>query len=205
MTDRFYSFRIVTYYTRQENIQPLLDQAFKYAWILHDKDDTDPHIHILCTFKQNKTFTAVKKLCVPMEGEKEQNTFAYRLEDKYEDYIYLDHRNQPDKHRYPEEEIHCNDKKYFLGNIQKSIDNAELISDLLRLVGGEISLREMAIKYGKDFIKNRDTYISFAREVMLEDVVEENKAIMAQKLEEERRKPRQLELIDDDIEVPFDV
>lgn len=161
MENRYYSFRLVTYYTNVANIQPLLDMAYKWAYILHDKDKTDPHIHIICTFKQNKSFNAVKKLIVPLDGEKPQNTLAYLMDNKTEAYIYLDHRNEPDKHRYGENEIVTNDRSYFIGGVSKNIENAEFVDDLIALHRKKISLRSMAVKYGRDFMRNYNSYSTF--------------------------------------------
>ena len=143
--DRFYSFKLVTYNTNESDIQPLLDKAFKWAWILHDKDKTDPHIHILCTFKQNKSFEQVRKM---VEGE--QNTFARKMEDKYQDFIYLPHSEDfPDKALYNETDIHCNDIGFFQRGAKKSVDNEEFVTDLL---DPNMTYRQKAIKYGRDYI-----------------------------------------------------
>ena len=153
--DRFYSFKVVTYNTSESCFQPLLDKAFKWAWILHDKDNTDPHIHILCTFKQNKSFEQVRKM---VEGE--QNTFARKMEDKYQDFIYLPHSEDfPDKALYNESDIHSNDMSFFQCGCKKSVDNEEFINDLL---DSNMTYRQKAIKYGRDYIRNYRVYEKFA-------------------------------------------
>jgi len=154
--DRFYSFKVVTYNTKESEIQPLLDKAFKWAWILHDKDKTDPHIHILCTFKQNKSFEQVRKM---VEGE--QNTFARKMEDKYQDFIYLPHSEDfPDKALYNESDIHSNDMSYFQRGCKKSVDNEEFVDDLL---DPNMTYRQKAIKYGRDYMRNFRTYEKFVK------------------------------------------
>lgn len=162
MADRFYSFRVVTYNTNESDFQPLLDKAFKWAWILHDKDKTDPHIHILCTFKQNKTFEQVRKM---VEGK--QNTLAQKMEDKYRDYIYLPHSEDfPDKALYEESNIHCNDTSFFQRGAKKSVDNEEFILDLL---DGNMTYRQKAIKYGRDYVRNFRVYEKFALKIRQEE------------------------------------
>ncbi len=154
--ERFYSFKLVTYNTDENSFQPLLDKAFKWAWILHDKDKTDPHIHILCTFKQNKSFEQVRKM---VEGE--QNTFARKMEDKYQDFIYLPHSEDfPDKAIYNEADIHSNDMSFFQRGCKKSVDNEEFVTDLL---DKNMTYRQRAIKYGRDYIRNFKTYEKFVR------------------------------------------
>ncbi len=160
--DRFYSFKVVTYNTNESEIQPLLDKAFKYAWILHDKDKTDPHIHILCTFKQNKSFEQVRKM---VEGS--QNTFAQQMKDKYQDFIYLVHSEDfPDKALYNETDIHSNDMSFFQRGAKKSVDNEEFLLDLLN---PHMTYRERAIKYGRDYIRNCNLYTKFAQKVRTEE------------------------------------
>ncbi len=160
--DRFYSFKVVTYNTDESSFQPLLDKAFKWAWILHDKDKTDAHIHILCTFKQNKSFEQVRKM---VEGE--QNTFARKMEDKYRDFLYLPHSEDfPDKALYNETDIHCNDLGFFQRGAKKTVDNEEFVTDLL---DNNMTYKQRAIKYGRDYIRNFRTYTKFARMLRMEE------------------------------------
>lgn len=160
--ERFYSFKVVTYNTDEKAIQPLLDKAFKWAWILHDKDKTDPHIHILCTFKQNKSFEQVRKM---VEGK--QNTFARKMEDKYQDFIYLPHSEDfPDKALYSETDIHCNDLGFFQRGVKKSVDNEEFVTDLLDT---SMTYRQKAIKYGRDYIRNFKIYENFVRALRMQE------------------------------------
>lgn len=160
--DRFYSFKVVTYNIDESNFQPLLDKAFKWAWILHDKDKTDPHIHILCTFKQNKSFEQVRKM---VEGE--QNTFARKMEDKYRDFLYLPHSEDfPDKALYNETDIHCNDLGFFQRGAKKTVDNEEFVTDLL---DSNMTYKQRAIKYGRDYIRNFRTYTKFAKMLRMEE------------------------------------
>lgn len=166
MADRYYSFALVTYNTNESDIQPLIDKAFKYAWILHDKDKTDPHLHILCTFKQNKSFENVRKL---VTGE--QNTLVQLLRDKYKAFQYLTHENEDEeKASYEESEIHCNDISYFQRGLKQSVDNEEFIIDLLNT---DMSYREMGIKYGRDYIRNFGAYRSFAHQIRVQERIRE--------------------------------
>ena len=159
--DRFYSFKVVTYNTNESDFQPLLDKAFKWAWIPHDKDKTDPHIHILCTFKQNKSFEQVRKMVVGS-----QNTFAQQMKDKYQDFLYLVHSEDFDKALYDEKDIRSNDMSFFQRGCKKSVDNEEFITDLLDT---NMTYRQKAIKYGRDYIRNFKTYEKFIRFLRYEE------------------------------------
>lgn len=166
LTERYYSFSLVTYNTKESDIQPLLDKANKWAWILHDKDKADPHIHIICTFKQNKSFEVVRKM---VEGE--QNTFVEPLRDKYKAFQYLTHENEDEeKAAYEESEVHCNDTSYFQKGLSKSVDNTEFVYDLL---DSKMSLAEKIIKYGRDYARNFRTYEVLSKRLKFEKHLEE--------------------------------
>lgn len=153
--ERFYSFWIVTYHTNKAIIDDFVSNCFKYAYILHDKDDTDPHYHILCSFKQNKSFESVRQLF-----PSGQNTIVKRLVDKFGSYSYLSHQFEPDKFHYNPSDIVCNDLNYFVERTTNAIDNDAFISDLMPDSG--LSYRDLAIKYGRDFIRNFKSYLAFA-------------------------------------------
>lgn len=166
MADRYYSFSLVTYNTNENDIQPLLDKANKWAWILHDKDKADPHIHILCTFKQNKSFEVVRGM---VTGE--QNTFVEPLRDKYKAFQYLTHENEDEeKAAYEESEIHCNDTSFFQKGLSKSVDNAEFVLDLL---DNTMTMAQKIIKYGRDYARNFRTYEVLAKRLQFEKRIEE--------------------------------
>ncbi len=159
--ERYYSFFLMTYNTKEEEIQPLLDKAFKWAWIRHDKDNTPEHLHIICTFKQNKSEASVKRLILG-----EQNTFAEPLKDKYKAFQYLTHENEDEtKAAYEESEIHTNDMSYFQKGLNKAVGNEEFITDLLN---PEMTDFERGCKYGRDYMKNIKSYQHFVRLVRFE-------------------------------------
>lgn len=164
--ERYYSFFIMTYNTNESDIQPLLEKAHKWAWIKHDKDNTPEHLHIICTFRQNKSEASVKKL---IQGE--QNTFCEVLKNKYKAFEYLTHENEDEtKAPYSESEIHCNDTSYFQKGVSKSVDNEEFLNDL---IDPNMPLAEKLIKYGKDFARNYVTYAKFARLLKFEKRLQE--------------------------------
>lgn len=173
---RFYSFRVVSYASLDE-LDLLFKSAFKLAYILHDKDiysSSDdcppekigtlksPHYHILCTFKQNKTFKAIRDMVVS-----EHNTFVQPMQDKYSDFEYLNHSNAPDKYQYPFTDIICNDLSFFSGATTKNISNDEFLNDICNPAKTH---RELAVKYGRDYIKNYKAYHEFAQLVRDEDL-----------------------------------
>lgn len=184
---RYYSFKIVTYNTDIECFKPLLEESFKYAWILHDKDKTDAHVHILATFKANKSFECVRKMVVG-----DQNTFAQEMTNRFDDFTYLTHEEGYDKAIYLPEDIHTNDLKYFTGKgIDKQVDNATFINDLISRARGVISMYDMAVKYGRDYILHRFDYEAFGRDIIVEDI--ENTRKELEKMPDDTPIPKEFE------------
>lgn len=157
---RFYSFKIVTY-NSIEYVESFIKCTSHYAYALHDKDlksDGSPqseHFHILATFSSNKSFEAVRKL---MGGP--ENTFVQAMTDKFGDYLYLTHKNAPEKYQYSEDIIISNSKDFFVASIDKSISNEEFINDISP--HSMLSKLDLARKYGRDYIKNSKVYHEFA-------------------------------------------
>lgn len=154
MTVRFYSFKIVTYNTL-EVVEAFCSSCKHYAYALHDKEDTDPHFHVLATFSSNKSFEAVKKL---MGGN--QNTFVQPMTDKFNDFLYLTHENAPEKYQYSKDIVITNSREFFIASESKTITNEEFVFDICFSTK---SLIELAVKYGRDYIKNFRKYSDFAK------------------------------------------
>lgn len=163
---RGYSFGIVSYASIEE-LQPLLKTAKHYAYILHDKDEgKDAHYHIYATFHTAKSFKGVCGLV-----ESEQNTFAELLKGSADDLLsYFTHSNALNKYQYDASEIvYDNDSKYWSRGANKEAkeqENGQFLEDLLSAK----SLREMAIKYGRDFMRNYQSYANFREAVRAEEM-----------------------------------
>lgn len=162
-SSRYYSFSIVTYFTDESIISDFCSKCFKYAWILHLDDKKEdgslmvPHCHIICSFKNNLSFNSVRKLF-----PSGQTVLIEPMRDRFKSFEYLTHKNDPDKFQYSDSLVHCNDLKYFsaLKSVEKNIERLEFFNDL---TSGMICERDMFLKYGRDYIKNRQIYHSFAR------------------------------------------
>ena len=161
MENRSYSFNIVTYLTDLNLITDFCSFTFKYAFALHDKDiGKDPHYHIVCSFKQNKSFDSVRKLF-----PQTQNTIVKKLIDKYGAFEYLTHKNDPDKYQYPDSCVTTNDLKYFSRPLSKEFSNEQFLFDLCF---STLSQYDLALRYGRDYIIHRTQYISF-KEIILSE------------------------------------
>ena len=162
-TKRYYSFRIVTYINYGDVVNLINDLESvisKYAFIKHDKDSVDEHIHILITFRQNKSLSKVLSYF-----PKYQNTFVEPTNTKElgGDFLYLTHSNDTAKYQYTADLIRCNDFDYFQSLAcekpqSKELINAELFEDIIR---EELDLKYLAIKYGRDFMLNFNKYMEF--------------------------------------------
>lgn len=159
--ERPYSFNIVTYITDLNSISNFCSLTFKYAYILHDKDlNKSPHYHIICSFKQNKSFESVRKLFPD-----NQNTIVKKLIDKYGAFEYLTHKNNPDKYQYPDDLVSTNDLKYFSRPLAKQFLNEQFLFDICF---STLSQYDLALRYGRDYIVHRSHYLSFKDLVLQE-------------------------------------
>lgn len=159
--ERPYSFNIVTYITDLNSISNFCSLTFKYAYILHDKDlNKSPHYHIICSFKQNKSFESVRKLFPD-----NQNTIVKKLIDKYGAFEYLTHKNNPDKYQYPDDLVSTNDLKYFSRPLAKQFFNEQFLFDICF---SSLSQYDLALRYGRDYIVHRSHYLSFKDLVLQE-------------------------------------
>lgn len=176
MNARSYSFNIVTYVTDIQAITDFCSFTFKYAFILHDQDlNKSPHYHIICSFKQNKSFDAVRKLF-----PQNQNTIVEKLIDKYGAFEYLTHKNDPDKFQYSSDLVSTNDLKYFERPLSREFSNDQFLFDLCF---STLSEYDLAVRYGRDYIIHRSQYLSF------KDV------ILSEQLSIERGYPSHIELL----------
>lgn len=146
---------IVTY-NKPEDFNNLLNECKEWAYILHDRDiGKEPHYHILAIFENARYFSGVKKL---VEGS--QNTFLEPVKTSVERcYNYLTHEEETDKELYIETEIYRSDCFNVGGECKSKGDEAlQMIDDILN----GLSLRELARRYGRDFMKNSSSYLRYA-------------------------------------------
>lgn len=153
---RFYTHSVITY-NSIDCCFDLLNASKHYAYIIHDRDKTDTHIHILCTFSREKSITAVRKL---VNGN--QNTFSQECRDVEDLLDYFTHDNEPDKERYSTDSIVYDNIDYWKKRI-KDVDIAEDKNEMFieDLMSKDMTLEFMAKKYGRDFIKNCKHYMHF--------------------------------------------
>lgn len=160
---RAYNWFIVTY-NDIENLKPLLDTATKYAYIKHDKDKTQAHYHIMLYTVREISFNQLKTIVNSCVNPEKQNTFYQPIKDKKMAFRYLTHKDNPDKYQYNDSEVVCTDLSFF--SLEKTVkDFTELLDDIIN----RVSLRDMAKKWGRDYIINRDKYNIYANLVCIQE------------------------------------
>lgn len=116
-----------------ENIIKVLESGelgCEYAYILHDKDKTDPHYHYCLWFNNPRS---AKNLCEYFKLGDVENLWQVMRSDKYS-IEYLTHKNDKgEKYKYDESDIKAN----FDIHKYDDIDNLDLYGDLQKLTPEE--------------------------------------------------------------------
>lgn len=165
-TKEYRSFFLRTYCPLDE-VYLLLEHLHieAYAFIVHDKDCDlngelhESHIHLLvhlCYPSKVRATTIAKYL-------KSGNTRLEIVRDKYKAYQYLIHANSPDKFQYSLDEVVCNNLDFYqlptavTKEQKRASDMSCLLDDVLTL-----TMRDFALKYGRDGILNYSKYKDFS-------------------------------------------
>lgn len=147
------------------------DMIRHYAYIRHDQDESTPHWHIvlqLYTPLAQSTvinwFRAVDSAGQPI------NTLAEPAAAIDSLYNYLTHSDDisvaAGKHLYDASSISCDDPSQFAPAASLQDSAAMALSDLLE---GRLSLRECALKYGRDFIYHYSSYRQLLTDIRYEE------------------------------------
>lgn len=166
--DRFYSFCIVTY-AYDCDITSFLEcgVVVNYAYILHDKDEADKHIHCLFTTKQPYSCKNLVKLFQETTNAS-QNSFCRPIErSSIQAYKYLTHSTEramvQGKTLYDESLIITNNALRWCVTRNNDISVDDFCTDLY---APYIDIEFMSRKYGRDFMRNIKSYL-FCRELAL--------------------------------------
>lgn len=148
-------------YLKPEEFEPITKAAKNWAYILHDKDGGEPHYHIIAVFKNARTEDGIRAI-IPNTQQTRIEIIKNGIEACYR---YLTHEDNPEKYHYSKDEIQSNGKKYFEEDKAENETAEQIIEDILQ----GLSLRELARRYGRDFMKNWRKYKEFAYYVMLQE------------------------------------
>lgn len=155
LTQRAYRWSLVTYASIEE-IQKVCERALHYAYILHDRDDCEPHRHVLLVFRSQRTLSAIRK-----DIASEQNTNGQKMRDICAAYRYLTHEEKSDKQLYQDSDIVCDDVSFWQNLKEDDSEDYDTDHMLDDIICGK-SFRELARLYGRDFMKNHRSYTEFA-------------------------------------------
>lgn len=150
---------LVTYLPRETllaRLSSLSGKVIAYAFILHDKDVTsdgspkEPHIHLLLRTAYPLNLSTVRRWFAALDDDgKPITTTAQVCNDLDGAFQYLTHANDPQKFQYDPDDIVCTDISAFcLDDGAPSDDMAAALADLL----AGVPLRDVAARYGRDFI-----------------------------------------------------
>lgn len=171
---RFYSIELV-YYGSKEHLDYALYECYfisNYAYILHDKDINDDgtpkkaHFHVYMTFNQQLSLSRMSKLFTYyFQEDIGLNLLQVIKNDLQCCYDYLTHKFEKGKYKYSEEDIVCTNLRVFKRNT--SVNNTSY--DILLDMENGLSLRMLAMKYGREFIINYQRYKDFFNEMTFEE------------------------------------
>lgn len=167
MTDRFYSFEIIIYATPNEILKYEYPMIRHYLMAYHDKDINEDgtfkkaHTHMYITTKQNLSFNSCANLFLDLQKDNinvlPQNICLIKgtLKDCT---LYATHENAPEKYQYSKDILISDNLKYFENStIQQDNTSYQIICDIL----ANESFRNLAMKYGREIIINRNAYFDF--------------------------------------------
>lgn len=138
------NWALVTY-ADESLIRCLCLGAEHYAYILHDKDQKEPHYHVLLHYRSQKKFKTILR-----ELQSEQNTLGEPIKNLYGMVRYLTHEGQDEKHIYEEELIHSDDFLWWKKFAQEP-DEKSPLSVINDIISG-VSLRTLISRYGSTIV-----------------------------------------------------
>lgn len=179
------------FYCDISRAEDLLQRCDHFAYIKHDKDDTTPHYHLVVTFANARTGQSVLK-GVEVDDLTEDTTVNLQAgRDRHALARYLLHdtpkARADGKHLYDESEVHTDDVAYWYEDEVVPENEAPVSPFVDDLLSARLSARQMAYKYGRDYIRNYRTYQGFANE-QREIEFRERAAKAKEKLTEELEK-----------------
>lgn len=157
------------FYGQEDELLRALLNAQQYCYILHNQDDEDDHYHIILNYSCQRTVSAVLRDFVSYS-----NCFVEKLVSIPGSFEYLTHENDPDKYHYNLDRVVYSSPSYWTSLYKKCSSNEKsdemdcLCDDLLALARHTVSIRTLACKYGRDFIRNYRSYCEFGQYLEME-------------------------------------
>lgn len=164
------NFALISYVSESElkdTLNSHSDDIKHFAYIKHDKDIEDnkpvtPHWHIILHFFNPHLMSAVKSWFRQFST---QNTLVQEVKDLGALVEYLTHEDNPEKYHYPKDDIKTDDRDWLFSCDDDTSSSYEILNSIL--LG--LSYRELAKKYGREFIINHEKYINLAGRIELQE------------------------------------
>lgn len=141
-----------------------------FAYILHDKDEAEPHIHLVVRTYSTWTETQILKWFDWVKARDNQNTFVEVLNDTLAMGEYLTHDDaesvQKGKHRYDRAAI----KDFGLFDIVDKKDAYDETYEIVCNVMAGTSERDLVRRYGKNYLFHRAQYHESADAIYTQQV-----------------------------------
>lgn len=179
----------ISTYAQEEQILKIFEskqtQILGFAYIFHDKDVSEPHRHVVVVLKRSRKQQEVLnwfKKCTDDKGER-CNTRLQPIACMRGLEEYLTHSDDESiklgKHQYNEQDIKVlKDEELFdyVTDYDKSLERekvkeekADEVESLIDDIISGVPLREMARRYGRDYMKNASSYRKYSADVVLEE------------------------------------
>lgn len=160
-------FGLVTYIQDTAEVLSLLmkkqNSIRAFALIKHDKDEADPHHHIV--IRTHCTWTCPQVANWFKDNVEKQNTFAQFVLDDDGIIDYLTHENEEDKYHYSKDDIIDHGLAELVHQNEHKDDSFDIIEDMRN----GVSIRAMVNRYGRDFIYHYSHYLLIAEAIKEEE------------------------------------
>lgn len=197
-TTKEYKYLSLSTYATEEEFTRMLNEKKPYikgvSYIYHDKDTNTPHTHIAIELKRSRKGQAIIRWFKGLKDSKGEfaNTFGEEVISVSALHDYFKHEDDESvkagKHQYTEEDIKVIEGIPNAWDYETAWEKAEAqaeakeqkadeVEQMLDDIINEVPAREMARRYGRDFMKNASSYRKFASEVVLEETQDLAKAI----------------------------
>lgn len=163
--ERFRNFACISYLT-EEQLKMFLEHYKNdinhYAYARHDKDENEPHFHVILLWYNNMTISALRKRFSKFSN---QNTLAQPLLNKSGAFEYLTHTDEKSKEegkfQYDKSIIKTDNEDFWNYAIYEEDTEEDISIQIVcdMLAGTPLSV--MHKRYGRDFVINYSKYREF--------------------------------------------
>ena len=164
-------FSLVSYLTTEQIAEIMQRKGTSiraWAMIDHDKDEKEPHRHLVMRTCSSWTPSQVLKWFVGMdEHGNDCNSFIEVVRDRTAICEYLTHENDPDKHHYDSSDVIDHGLCDLLPSSESADDTFEIVEKMTQ----GVSVRELVRLYGRDFVYHYGNYVAVVNAIKEEEML----------------------------------